>query len=275
MEEKTQILAIMGSPSSGKTTTAVKIATELSNNKKNVIILSLDPSCPTLPYILDATHEKSIGELFTQMQITQKEVLSACVSSANNQYIGMMGYKLGESYSSYPKVIPSKVIDVINELKHLCEYIIIDCSTVIEADVATIISLQVADKVLRIGTANAKGISYFFTADKLLADSKFKKENQLMAIGNFHQEQEWRAVSQQYGGTSYLLPHCKELEVQFNEQNLFEPIKDCEQYNAEILKITRDIFGLEIKAREKPVKTKAKKEKKKISFSFVSNKGSF
>ena len=45
------ILAVWGSPGSGKTVTAVKIAKMLSARKKNVILLLCDMAAPMLPCI--------------------------------------------------------------------------------------------------------------------------------------------------------------------------------------------------------------------------------
>jgi len=48
------VLAVWGSPGSGKTVTAVKIAKALSAKKKNVILLLCDMSAPMLPCICHA-----------------------------------------------------------------------------------------------------------------------------------------------------------------------------------------------------------------------------
>lgn len=278
--EQTQILAVMGSPSSGKTITSMKIAAALARQKKNVIVVTLDPCCPVIPYVLEnkSEQEVSLGELFTQMQVSQNDILAACVEVPSNQYITLLGFKLGESFSSYPKIVASKVIDVFVNLRQLADYVIIDCSTVIEADVATIVGLQVSDKILKLGTANLKGISYFHTTNRLIADTKFSKEKQISAIGNYRDGQEWEAVAQQYGGATYLIPYCEELDSQFEEQRLFDNLTEerSTPYKMELSKLVGGIFMLEDPKETVVKKTKeTKKEHKPFRNPFAKNKGEF
>lgn len=57
------MLAVWGSPGSGKTVTAVKIAKMLSARKKNVILLLCDMAAPMLPCICPADALESNGSL--------------------------------------------------------------------------------------------------------------------------------------------------------------------------------------------------------------------
>ena len=61
-----QVLAVWGSPGSGKTTVAVKLAKYLAGKKKNVILLLCDMTAPMLPCIcppgeLECEHIKMIS----------------------------------------------------------------------------------------------------------------------------------------------------------------------------------------------------------------------
>lgn len=57
------MLAVWGSPGSGKTVTAAKIAKMLSARKKNVILLLCDMAAPMLPCICPADALESKGSL--------------------------------------------------------------------------------------------------------------------------------------------------------------------------------------------------------------------
>ena len=46
-----QVLAVWGSPSSGKTIMSVKLARYIASQKKNVILVLADMSAPPLPYV--------------------------------------------------------------------------------------------------------------------------------------------------------------------------------------------------------------------------------
>lgn len=50
-ENENQMLAVWGSPGSGKTTTAVKLAARLAMQKKDVALLLCDMNTPMLPCI--------------------------------------------------------------------------------------------------------------------------------------------------------------------------------------------------------------------------------
>ncbi len=58
-----KMLAILGSPGSGKTTAAVKLACALAAQKKNVIVVHCDPFTPVIPMLLPAgtVHDTSLG----------------------------------------------------------------------------------------------------------------------------------------------------------------------------------------------------------------------
>ena len=50
-EKGVQVLAVWGSPSSGKTTVSVKLAKYLADKHKNVLLLLCDMTAPMLPCI--------------------------------------------------------------------------------------------------------------------------------------------------------------------------------------------------------------------------------
>lgn len=224
--EKDNVLAVMGSPGSGKTTTAAKLALALAGQKKNVILVLCDPFTPAIPALLPANtvHDTSLGSLLTAPALTQTDILNACVPVAENSYISLLGYCAGESLMQYPKITRDKAVELFVMLRYIADYIIIDCSSVFEADPASIVAIELADRVLKLGTANLKGISYYQTHNPMLADSRFRADSHKTAIGCLKDGQDWEAVAAQYGGADYLLPYTAELENQDNELALFQPM---------------------------------------------------
>ncbi|GLC79378.1 zeta toxin family protein [Lacrimispora brassicae] len=280
--EQDNVLAVMGSPGSGKTTTAVKLALSLAAQKKNVILVFCDPFTPVIPAILpaDTVHDTSIGSLLTAPGLTQTQILNACVPIKESEYISLLGYCGGESLTHYPKITRDKVVEFFVMLRHLADYIIIDCASVFEADPTSIIAIEMSDAVLKMGTANLKGISYFQTHSPMLADSRFRKETHKTAIGNLKVGQDWEAVSGQYGGVEYILPYVAELEQQDNELSLFcsliQPESDA--YRKAISSILQEIFG--VQATSVPVvptiQTERKaKTKSGFKLPFAKSKGEF
>lgn len=265
MEKDAHVLAVMGSPGSGKTTAAVKLAAAVAKQKKNVIVVFCDPFTPVLPVLLspDAIHDTSLGELLTAPGLTQAKILHACVPIPDSGYISLLGYRSGESLMQYPKVTRDKAVELLVSLRYLADYIILDCAAVFEADPASFVGIGIADKVLRLGTASLKGISYYQTHNPMLEDSRFDKERFQTVIGCLKAGQDWEAVSGQYGGVDYVLPYVAELEQQENERTLFQPMKARESfpYTAEISRIVNHLFGLHTAI---PAKGKVKKEKASV-----------
>lgn len=282
MMEQEKILTIIGSPGSGKTTTAVKLARTLAARRKNVIVVLCDPFTPSIPALLPAgiAHNISLGYLLTAPSVTQTDILNACVPMPSSEYISLLGYRVSESLMNYPKVTRDKALELFISLRYLADYIIIDSSTIFEADPASFVAIEIADKVLKMGTANLKGISWFQTHTPMLADSRYRKERHLMAIGNLKVGQDWEAVTGQYGGIDYILPYIAELEQQDNEMSLFEPMfaPESSLYQAEINHILLDVFDFQVTQNSIPKKKKQiKKETKKsgLQMPFTKSKGEY
>ena len=266
-----KMLAILGSPGSGKTTAAVKLACALAAQKKNVIVVHCDPFTPVIPMLLPAgtVHDTSLGTLLTAPGVTQESILKACIPAGKNGYLGLLGYRVGESLMHYPKVTHDKAVELFVSLRHLADYVLIDCATIFEADPASFVAAEVADGVLKIGTADLKGFSYFQSHTPMLADSRYQHGRQRMAVGNLKVGQDWEAVAGQYGGIDYSLPYAAELEKQGDEMALFEPLRSAEgiRYQMGIDRIRMDMFASpeEEQAKKKqPIKDKIQKSISRI-----------
>lgn len=239
--DQNKVIAVMGSPGSGKTTAALKLALTLSMAKKNVIVVFCDPFTPVIPTVLpaDINHDTSLGSLLTAPALTQAAILNACVPTEKSEYISFLGYQAGESLMMYPQITRDKAVEFFVLLRYLADYIIIDCTALFEADPASIVSIELADRVLRLGTANLKSVSYYLTHNPMLADSRFRKDTQQTVIGNLKAGQDWESVSQQLGGADFVLPYAPELEQQYDELTLLTPLVQPESagYTAGIEKL--------------------------------------
>lgn len=285
--EQDKVIAVMGSPGSGKTTAALKIALTLAAAKKNVIVVFCDPFTPVIPTVLpaDTNHDTSLGSLLTAPALTQAAILNACVPTEKSEYISFLGYRAGESLMMYPQITREKAVEFFVLLRYLADYIIIDCTATFEADPASIVAIELADRVLRLGTANLKGVSYYLTHSPMLADSRFRKDTHQNIIGNLKTGQDWESVSQQYGGADYILPYVPELEQQYDELALLTPLTQPESagYTAGIEKLLGIQSG---KSKVKPAPSAAadtagvkrqEKPKGKPAFRlpFAKNRGEF
>jgi pilus assembly protein CpaF len=77
VEERSGVLAVWGSPGSGKTVVAVKIAKYLADQKKKTALLLCDMTAPMLPCICpssDLENERSLGSILAASQVTESLV---------------------------------------------------------------------------------------------------------------------------------------------------------------------------------------------------------
>ena len=167
-----QMLAVWGSPGAGKTVTAVKLAAELAKRKKNVVLAFTDLTAPPLPAVAaeGKLPEVSVGELLSAPGMTQEQVLKTCVPCEKHPYISFLGYKAGENVFTYAEYSKEKAVDMLVLLRHIADYVIVDCTSVLTGNVLATAALEVADDVLRVCGCDLKAISYFASAEGKLPE---------------------------------------------------------------------------------------------------------
>lgn len=249
--KENQIIAVWGSPSSGKTVTSLKIAKKLADNKKNVIVVSDDVFCPSLPIFSPALEEKekSIGKVFTHPSIDKEIILENCISPIrNNPYIAFLGHLKGENPLTYVEYTKERAMDILILLRHLADYIIVDCSSIITESILTITALESADKVIRLSTADFKGLSYFQSVLPLLIDERFKIDNHLKVISNVKDYQDEQTVNSVMKGNEIYLQYIDEIEKQYTEGCLFNDLssKVGKDYEKIINEIIQEVMSIGI-----------------------------
>lgn len=87
----------------------------------------------------------------------------------------------GLFYAEYSK---EKAVDMLVLLRHIADYVIVDCTSVLTGNVLATAALEVADDVLRVCGCDLKAISYFASYLPLIEDRKFKPEQHIRALSN-------------------------------------------------------------------------------------------
>ena len=242
------VLAVWGSPASGKTTVAVKLAKYLAEKKKNVVLLLCDMTAPMLPCICppsDLECEKSLGSILSAIHVTEPLVKYNMITHKKMSYLTIIGMLKGENeytYASYSKV---QAQELIKSLRKITPFVIIDCGSYIANDILSAVALLECDSVLRLANCDLKSISYLSSQLQLLQNSNWDTDKQYKVASNVKPNHGIDHMAGALGSLAFKLPYSEELEEQYLSGNLFDDLslKNSREFRKEIEKIAKEVFG--------------------------------
>lgn len=246
-----RILAVWGSPSCGKTTIAAKVANYVSSKGFDVALLLCDTDAPPLPLLVPPSEietEKSLGSILAAARVTESLVMQNAVTFKKNRHIMALGLTKGENCFSYPKYTQIQAKELIEVLKNIADFVVIDCSCHLSDDILSTVSLIEADCVLRLINCDLKSISYLSSQLPLLADSKFKSDKQLKVANNVKSIHSRENIEQIIGGVTFTVPHSDLVEKQYLEGELLKdtPVKrESKEFRTMIEDIAEEVFDLD------------------------------
>lgn len=250
MEQELQkgILAVWGSPGSGKTVTAVKIAKHLAQQKQNVVLLLCNMTAPMLPCICPPSElecEHSLGSILAAAHVTEALIKHNLVTLKKNKYLTILGMKKGENEYTYPHYEQVQVKELLNGLRVIAPFVVVDCGSYIANDILSAVTLMEADNVLRLAGADLKSVSYLSSQLPLLRDSKWDADKQYKVASNVKSHEAGEQIGHALGSVAFTLTHSQELEEQYLAGNLLGDLslKDSRLFRREIEKISKEVFG--------------------------------
>lgn len=119
------VVAVWGSPGSGKTTMAVKIAKYLADKKRNVVLLLCDMTAPMLPCICPASElecERSLGSVLAAAHVTENLVKNNLITHKRLGYLTILGMLKGENEYTYPPYGEAQARELIDCLREIAPY---------------------------------------------------------------------------------------------------------------------------------------------------------
>ena len=119
------MLAVWGSPGSGKTVTAAKIAKMLSARKKNVILLLCDMAAPMLPCICPADALESNGSLagvLAAARISENLIKHNLVTFKRNSCLAVLGLLERQNEYSTPPFTQKQVVELLGDTAFVLPY---------------------------------------------------------------------------------------------------------------------------------------------------------
>lgn len=242
------VLAVWGSPGSGKTAVAVKLAKYLADKKKNVVLVLCDMTAPMLPCICPTSElecERSLGSILSATHVTEPLVKYNMITHKRMAYLTMIGMLKGENeytYASYSKV---QAQELIESLRKIAPFVIIDCGSYIANDILSAVALLECDSALRLANCDLKSISYLSSQLQLLQNSKWDMDKQYKVASNIKPNHSIDHMAGALGSVSFKLPYSEELEEQYLAGDLFNDLtlKNSLAFRKEIGRIAKEVFG--------------------------------
>ena len=138
-----------------------------------------------------------------------------------------------------------EAVDMLVLLRHIADYVIVDCTSVLTGNVLATAALEVADDVLRVCGCDLKAISYFASYLPLIEDRKFKPEQHIRVLSNTRPYPGGMEYENSFGGVKYRLPYLPIVEEQAATLKLLEPLsgKEAKSYEPVIAAIAVEVFG--------------------------------
>ena len=242
------ILAVWGSPGSGKSITAVKLAKALADRKKNVVLLLCDMTAPMLPCVCPASEldcEQSLGGILAVPHISDALIKNHCVTHKRMSHLTLLGMKKGENEYTYPPYTEKQATELLDGLRALAPYVVVDCGSYIANDILSAVALMESDSVLRLANCDLKSVSYFSSQLPLLKDTRWDADKQYKVASNVKPQQAAEHIGKVLGSVAFKLPYSQELEEQYLAGTLLSDLtmKDSRPYRKELDRILKEVFG--------------------------------
>ena len=229
-----KMIAVWGSPGSGKTSFSIKLAEALYNRSRGkcaVIVVFTDIVTPTIPVVFPNFRSEdvySVGSVLSKPDFFADDVVSNIVMTKDRMNLGFLGYKNGENHHSFPEYTEEKAKYFYDVLIGIADYVIVDCMALPESNFITQVAMEKADQIIRISTPDLKCLSFQMSQIKNFASRGYLRENDLAVMNITRDEFNLAAVDARsyLGKITFTIPYCAALTEQYMEGSLCETIKD-------------------------------------------------
>lgn len=238
------MIAVIGSPGSGKTTVTLKLAQELYCATTNGSVIYLSPSLkvPAIGVLFPNYTPDSIfslGEMLDKTDIYEEDILNHLVTVKSMNNFGCLGYKAGENKFSYPVLTEDKVKSLFDVLHKMAGYVFVDC-TEEENDLISQYALGVADEVILVLSPDLKSMVYLSSNESALGSHA----DRAVRVLNINENELYPPVDDVKSNVrniSFVLPYSKQIRGQHLDGLLYERAKD-KKYRSELSKIVNTIM---------------------------------
>jgi MinD superfamily P-loop ATPase len=226
-----KVIAIWGTPNSGKTTFATKLARAIYDEyQATVVVVYTDYETPTLPIVFPNYKKEelcSIGVALSQTDIDRHEVVKQMVTVKDKQNFAFLGFTDGENKYTYPEFDATKVRTLYSVLETLADFVIIDCTSSLDNQLSKV-AIRGADEVIRLSAPTLKSVSYLSSQLPLYIDPMFRLEEHIQGIcvtdADLYMPID--EAKSQLHDVRFTIPYCRAVKQQMLDGNLYEVTKD-------------------------------------------------
>ncbi len=230
-----KMIAVWGTPNSGKTAFSMKLAESLyqSGRRKQVkvVVVLTDVTAPSMPVVFPMYRSDdiySLGDLLAKTTITADDIFSYTTLIKGKENLGVIGYKENENCHSHPEYNQEKARTFLNILVANTDYAIIDCMTNPADSILAETALLEADQSIRLTTPDLKCLSYSMSQGKHFMSNGYMPQTQITVINTPVQAFAMPVsdVRGHLGKIAFTLPFSSALAEQSLEGTVSEELKD-------------------------------------------------
>lgn len=230
-----KMIAVWGTPNSGKTAFALKLAESIylseRRRKPMIMVVLTDVISPSIPVLFPNVRSEdvySIGDLLAKPTLSVDDVFSYMLSIRGKDNIGILGYKEKEHCHSHPEYTREKVKSLFSILLANTDYVIVDCMSDPRQSLLSDEALLESDQSIWMVTPDLKCMSYSLSQTHRLIQSGWLKPNRVAVINNMidgvpMSNSDMRTLQ---GKSSVALPFSAALLEQATEGTMSEELRD-------------------------------------------------
>ena len=232
MNMEGKIIAVWGSPNSGKTTFATKLARAIhASYQANVIVLYCDLETPTLPVLFPNEKSKnlgSVGKVLAKTEVEKVDILANAMTLKQFDGLCFLGYKDGENKFTYPKFGRAKAEDLLNVLCEIASYVIVDCTSNLENSILSATAIEKAEQILRLTSPDLKSISFYLSQLPVYADAKYRLDSHILGVNTPNADvfMPIEEAKSHLNEVAFSLPFCLEVKEQLQQGTVHEAVRD-------------------------------------------------
>ncbi|MDD2649472.1 MAG: adenylyl-sulfate kinase [Eubacteriales bacterium] len=241
------VISVWGSSGSGKSLLSVALANKLTEGANRVCVISYDRISQTLRSFLPfeaVPTSKSIGRLLSEtMPLVERDVLDCTYFHRKNGNLGFIATTEEDTLYSWTHLSKDRFVELLNILTAITDAVIVDCNTNPLNDDITFSALEVSDAVLRVLSADIKGIAFNTAMTASLTAEKYAMDKQIVVLNQTRQFTPVAELQKIIGNVKVVVPYSSEADERYNSGELVQGFARREgvQFKKAVAQIAKEV----------------------------------